>query len=79
MRRVAGLPVGLEFPVNSYTTSTQFAPSVAVDGAGSFVVVWNSGGQDGSGNGVFGQRFTFGELSIFVTEPEARPPAPLRR
>jgi len=56
-----GAPVGPEFRVNSYTTSNQGYPqgypSVAVDPSGDFVVVWGSSGQDGSGTGVFGQRF----------------------
>jgi hypothetical protein len=52
-----GSPLGPEFRVNTYTMQNQAAPSVAVDGAGLFTVVWASDGQDGSGNGVFGQRF----------------------
>ena len=53
----SGFPLGPEFRVNTYTTNTQRRPSVAVDGGGYFVVVWESGGQDGSSYGVFGQRF----------------------
>jgi hypothetical protein len=53
----AGAPVGNEFRVNTYTTGRQAFPSVAVDAGGNFVVVWDSVGQDGSGDGVFGQRF----------------------
>jgi hypothetical protein len=52
-----GLPLGPEFRVNTYTTSVQTDPSVAADSAGNLVVVWHSLGQDGSGYGVFGQRF----------------------
>jgi hypothetical protein len=52
-----GAPIGPEFQVNTYTTSQQFFPSVASDPAGNFVVVWSSDGQDGSENGVFGQRY----------------------
>jgi hypothetical protein len=48
--------VGTEFRVNTYTTQTQGDPSVAADANGRFVVVWRSRHQDGSGNGVFGQR-----------------------
>ncbi len=54
----AGLPQGSEFQVNSYTTGTQWKPAVGSDGNWSFVVVWHSNGQDGSSDGVFGQRFT---------------------
>jgi hypothetical protein len=52
-----GTAQGVEFQVNSYTTSYQFNPNVASDAIGNFVVVWNSYGQDGDSSGVFGQRF----------------------
>jgi hypothetical protein len=52
-----GNPLGPEFRVNAYTTNPQFRPSVASDTVGNFVVVWTSGTQDGSGFGVFGQRY----------------------
>jgi hypothetical protein len=43
--------------VNAYTTGQQTEPSVAADGAGNFVVVWeDESARDGSGSGVFGQR-----------------------
>jgi hypothetical protein len=51
-------PMGGEIAVNTYTTNAQSLPGVAVDGAGRFVVVWRSVGQDGEGYGVFGQRFS---------------------
>ncbi len=54
----AGNPLGTEFQANSYTTSSQWDPAVAADGSGNFVVVWESYGQDGSSDGVFGQRFS---------------------
>ena len=54
----AGGPLGSEFQINTYTTNSQGSPAVARAGAGDFVVVWrSSGGQDGSGDGVFGRRF----------------------
>jgi len=53
----SGSPLGSEFRVNTHTTSDQSGPSVAADASGNFVVVWQSMGQDGSGDGVFGQRF----------------------
>ena len=53
----AGVPLGGEFQVNTYTTSNQLLPAVASDGAGNFVVVWESRSQDGSSYGVYGQRF----------------------
>jgi len=53
----AGVPVGSQFRVNTYTTGYQEKPAVATDAAGNFVVVWDSGYQDGSQWGIFGQRF----------------------
>jgi hypothetical protein len=43
----SGAPVGGEFQVNSYTTSYQYAPSVATQPDGGFVVVWTSHGSTG--------------------------------
>jgi hypothetical protein len=53
----AGNPEGSEFQVNTFTSAGQYVPAVAADAAGRFVVVWHSRDQDGSGFGVFGQRF----------------------
>ena len=48
----AGAPVASEFQVNSYTTFSQFLPSVAAGASGAFVVAWES--EPGrSNNGVF--------------------------
>ncbi len=54
----AQTPLGGEFQVNTYTTGNQTPTrsAVAVAPNGSFVVVWNSPG-DGSGAGIFGQRY----------------------
>ena len=60
----AGGPVGTEFRVNTTTLGNQSDPAVAAEASGGFVVVWRSnnylfpGSQDGSGPGVFGQRFS---------------------
>lgn len=53
----SGNPVGVEFQVNSFTAGDQDSPSVALDADGNFMVVWQSNLQDGSGRGVFGQRY----------------------
>ena len=55
--RSDGTPAGGEFRVNTYVFSYQNAPSVAMAASGSFVVVWQSFGQDSSTYGIFGQRF----------------------
>jgi hypothetical protein len=52
-----GAPLGPEFRVNTYTTNQQLIPALASDSSGNFVVVWTSYTQDGSGYGVFGQRY----------------------
>ena len=56
----SGAPLGLEFRVNSYTGFDQSRPDVAADGAGGFVVVWESYLQDGSFEGIFAQRYGSG-------------------
>jgi Ca2+-binding RTX toxin-like protein len=49
--------VGSEFRVNTFTNNFQAQPSVTALSNGGFVVTWTSNGQDGSGNGVYGQRY----------------------
>lgn len=46
-----------EIPVNTYTTNPQYAPSVAIDADGDFIVAWTSLGQDGSYGGIYAQRY----------------------
>jgi hypothetical protein len=52
----AGVAQGGEFRANTFTTGEQILPAVAADGAGRFVVAWQSL-QDGGGYGIFGQRY----------------------
>jgi hypothetical protein len=52
-----GLPAGIAFVVNTFTKGYQSTPVVASDAAGNFVIAWQSSEQDGSGTGVFAQRF----------------------
>ena len=53
----SGNPVGDEHMANTFTTSWQEDPDIALLSDGSFVVVWDSDGQDGSLRGIFGRRF----------------------
>lgn len=46
-----------EFQVNTYTKLNQRNPSITTLGDGGWVVVWDSEKKDGSGTGVFAQRF----------------------
>ena len=52
----SGVPLGPEFHINTYTTGVQDLVVVSSDPAGNFVIVWSSQ-QDGSGYGIFGQRY----------------------
>jgi hypothetical protein len=54
----AGLSIGSEFQVNTYTTGRQQSAAISVSGGGDFQVVWMGGGaQDGANSGIFGQRY----------------------
>ncbi len=53
-----GTSDGDEFQVNTYTTSSQFTPAVAVGGDGNFVITWESFFQEGGSNtGIYAQRY----------------------
>src|SRR5262245_19685193 len=52
-----GTALGTEFRVNTFTTGDQVEPAVTALAGGGFVVTWSSNGQDGSGYGVYGQRY----------------------
>jgi hypothetical protein len=49
--------IGPEFRANTVTPFDQRAPSVARDADGDFVIAWQGDAQDGSGVGVFAQRY----------------------
>lgn len=51
------IPTGEQFQVNAYTSDVQTLPAAAVAPDGSFVVSWDSYGQDGQGWGTFLRRF----------------------
>jgi hypothetical protein len=53
----SGEKQGSEFRVNTYTSGSQVYPSIAMDNGGNFVISWASYGQDGSGGGVYAQRY----------------------
>ena len=53
-------PLGAEFQVNTYTSYSQWFPSVGMDAAGGFVVVWQSdrsSGTDTSSLSIQAQRY----------------------
>jgi hypothetical protein len=49
--------LGSEFQVNTTTAESQFAPAVAGEIGGPFLVAWQSSGQDGSGAGIYARLF----------------------
>ena len=51
------IPTGTDTQVNTYTSGDQIVPSVTALNDGGFVVTWSSDGQDGSGYGIYGQRY----------------------
>ena len=62
-----GLPIGDEFQINTYTSNRQEFASVAMDGAGAFVVVWASSGSyetDLFNPSIQGQRYDSGGSPI---------------
>ncbi|MEY4980123.1 MAG: hypothetical protein RLZZ352_2393, partial [Pseudomonadota bacterium] len=54
----SGVAVGAETLVNSFTSYSQHQPSVTGLADGGYVITWTSENQDGSGNGIFSQRYT---------------------
>lgn len=53
----AGIALGAGSIVNTTTSGAQMNPHVAVSANGSFVVVWQSEGQDGDSWGIYARRF----------------------
>ena len=60
----AGVAVGGEVQVNTYTAGSQFAPSIAALVDGGFVVSWQSNGQDGSSYGTYLQRYDAAGVAV---------------
>jgi len=61
---IEGVALGEEFQVNTFTTGVQESPAVSSDGADGFAVVWTSEDQDGSDDGIFGQRYDAGGMPL---------------
>jgi hypothetical protein len=50
---------GAERQINTHTAGDQRAPAVAFDSEGNWLVVWESPGQDGSGNGIYADWYKY--------------------
>ena len=59
-----GAPEGDPFQVNTFTSNIQSVPTVDFSPDGHFVFAWRSRDQDGSGSGVYAQRFDEDENPI---------------
>jgi len=76
------VPVGGEFRVNTYTTSSQTESSVAIDQAGDFVVAWTGTSLGFAAEQVYAQRYNAagatqgGEFSVNVYVPNDRASQP---
>ncbi|HWI77875.1 MAG TPA: hypothetical protein VNS31_01675 [Ramlibacter sp.] len=53
----SGAAVGAELQVNTVTAGSQGSPSLTALADGGFVVAWQSSGEDGSGSGIYAQRY----------------------
>ncbi len=51
------MPAGSEFQVNTYTNFHQNYPAITGLNGGGYVVIWSSWEQDGSLDGIYGQRY----------------------
>ncbi len=60
----SGNKLGTEFRVNVTTSGDQTAPSVGMDGVGNLLVSWTSALQDGSGMGIYAQKYTSGLSTV---------------
>lgn len=79
-----GSPLGPEFQVNIYTTSSQGNPHAAYGADGSFVVVWDSDGSSGTdtdGHSIQGRRFAADgspvgsefQVNSYTTQGQSKP------
>jgi hypothetical protein len=60
----SGTGIGTEFRVNRYTNDSQTSPTVTGLADGGYVITWTSTGQDGSGFGIYAQRFNASDVAV---------------
>lgn len=59
-----GVRVGGEFLVNTMTGGYQYEPSITSMVDGGFLVTWQDNGQDGSGHGIYAQRYNAAGVKV---------------
>jgi subtilisin-like proprotein convertase family protein len=52
--------------IGTFVKGQQNQPSMASDAAGNYVIVWTTGGQDGSGNAIYGRRYNAAGVPLGV-------------
>ena len=60
----SGTAIGTTVQVNQYILGNQAFSSAAMDSAGDAVITWSSSGQDGSGYGIYAQRYQAGGSAV---------------
>src|SRR5207253_640345 len=53
----AGVALSNEYQVNQFTTGNQWAPTVAMDARGDFVIAWQNRGLYAESHGIFARRY----------------------
>jgi hypothetical protein len=77
----SGNKIGGEFQVNTYTRNDQAQPTASPLPEGGFMILWQSDGQDGNHDGIFGRRFDSDgnpagaeeQLNIYTVHNQAQP------
>ncbi len=64
VRSLAEISGGEESQVNTFTANQQYDPALAALADGGYLVVWSSDGQDGSGYGIYGQRYGADDAAV---------------
>ena len=59
-----GVKLNSEFRINTFTQGDQTAPAMTALADGGYVVTWQSDGQDGSGTGIYGQRYAADDKAL---------------
>ena len=77
----SGGKIGTEFQIDNYSSNSQSFTDVSALSDGGFVVTWDSYAQDGSGGGIYGQRYDASgnkrgsqfQVNTFVTSDQIFP------